>query len=107
MHRRALPSSRESSAGDWERMVAEQDAYGYAPRRGLLGDTLASAGRCATAVGPGAALALAHADGTVDRYLPAVAQVDGRPSTRARSRWWTWAGCPGVSRRPSAGSRPC
>jgi hypothetical protein len=65
------------SAGDWERMVAEQDAYGYAPRMGLLGDALAAAERCATAVGPGAALALAQADGTVDRYLPAVVQVDG------------------------------
>jgi hypothetical protein len=65
------------SAGDWERMVAEQDAYGYAPRMGLLGDTLAAERRCATAVGPGAALALAQADGTVDRYLPSVVQVDG------------------------------
>ena len=64
------------SAGDWDRMVDEQDSYGYSPTMGLLADTLAEAGACATAVGPGASLALARADGTVDRYVASAAELD-------------------------------
>ncbi len=36
---------------------------------GALGELVSATGVCATAVGPGAALALAHADGTVGRYV--------------------------------------
>ncbi len=44
--------------------------FHYNPQWGLLG-TAAGPGRCATAVGPGAALALASKTGQVSSYLPA------------------------------------
>lgn len=52
----------------WQRYVtaARSEKFGATP--GVLGDTLARAGICATAVGPGAAVALARSDGTLDRY---------------------------------------
>ncbi|MCV2395988.1 hypothetical protein OEB99_16870 [Actinotalea sp. M2MS4P-6] len=43
---------------------------------GALGERIAVAGSCATAVGPGAAVALAGADGTVGRYADAVSRLD-------------------------------
>jgi hypothetical protein len=49
-------------------IVRDNEQYHESQDWGLLG-RLAS---CATAVGPGAALALASADGTVHRYLPSV-----------------------------------
>ncbi|MCB7135048.1 hypothetical protein [Cellulosimicrobium marinum] len=55
----------------WADLVALQDGSGYQARLGVLGQALAGAGDgavCATAVGPGAALALADADGHVARY---------------------------------------
>lgn len=61
---------------DWAALVDRQDAYPYGAELGLLGDTLAAAGTCATAAGPGAAIALARSDGRVDRYVPGAAQVD-------------------------------
>ena len=45
--------------------------FHYDPQWGLLG-TAAGPGRCATAVGPGAALALTSKTGQVSSYLPAV-----------------------------------
>ena len=39
-------------------------------RLGLLGDSFAAAGTCVQAIGPGAGLAAATADGTVARYTP-------------------------------------
>ncbi|WP_460446834.1 hypothetical protein [Angustibacter aerolatus] len=83
---RALPAvsgeSGESGGGagvvqDWNRYVAAATAEKFSAQPGLLGDTLAAAGTCGTAVGPGAAVALARSDGTVGSYLPAdaVAQV--------------------------------
>ncbi len=70
------PTAQPVPAGDgarvdgWDDLVALQQGSGYQARLGVLGDTFARAGRaaCATAVGPGAALALADADGDVARY---------------------------------------
>ncbi|MEU4364980.1 hypothetical protein [Promicromonospora sp. NPDC023987] len=43
-----------------------------APAPGLLGEMLAEADACSTAVGPGAAVMLAREDGTVERYVPSL-----------------------------------
>ncbi len=43
-----------------------------APAPGLLGEMLADADACSTAVGPGAAVMLAREDGTVGRYVPSL-----------------------------------
>ena len=45
------------------------NAHYYAPTIGNVGDSLAAAGTCATAAGPGAALMLMRADGSVGRYV--------------------------------------
>ncbi|WP_347352170.1 hypothetical protein [Intrasporangium sp.] len=51
--------------------IARASAEGpYAAHLGLLGDSLARAGTCVQAVGPGAALAAATSDGRVARYAP-------------------------------------
>jgi hypothetical protein len=52
-------------------IAADNEQYHESPDWGLLG-RLAG---CATAVGPGAALALAAPDGTVSRYLPSVSEL--------------------------------
>lgn len=63
------PSSAEVSG--WSTLVApETEATGSYGRPGTLGDALGAAGQCATAIGPGAAVALAGSDGQVERYLP-------------------------------------
>ncbi|GGM10218.1 hypothetical protein GCM10010102_02590 [Promicromonospora citrea] len=62
----------------WDRLLDLQRGSGYAARPGLLGDALAgdaAAGTCATAVGPGAAVALATRDGGVGRYFDLDAAV--------------------------------
>ena len=53
----------------WDALVGAQSGSAFAPHLGQLGDALAGAGVCATAIGPGAALTLAGSDGTVGRYL--------------------------------------
>jgi len=60
----------------WDELRAEQEEHGYDTRLGLVGDQLADAGVCTTAVGPGAALALADGDGNVDRYVDTPTAVD-------------------------------
>ncbi|WP_313661611.1 hypothetical protein [Cellulosimicrobium cellulans] len=59
----------------WDDLVALQRGSGYQARLGVLGDALGGDGSaggtaavCATAVGPGAALALADSQGEVARY---------------------------------------
>lgn len=52
----------------WSQLVARQSGSSYHPALGVLGQALADKGVCATAVGPGAALALADDDGRVARY---------------------------------------
>ena len=55
-------------------LVSYSQRFGYSPRWGLLASA-AGSGNCATAVGPGAALALAGPAGHVGAYLPAVSAV--------------------------------
>ncbi|GAA1982996.1 hypothetical protein GCM10009718_20360 [Isoptericola halotolerans] len=52
----------------WEGLTTLQSASEFQPRLGVLGDALAEGDVCSTAVGPGAALALAGTGGDVDRY---------------------------------------
>lgn len=62
-------------------VIANLDSV-YEPKLGTLGPTLASELSCVTAVGPGAAIALAARDGTVARYRPEVsADALGCPLT--------------------------
>lgn len=49
----------------WQDYQQATEASGYDSRIGLLGDTLAAAGVTATGIGPGAAIALADADGVL------------------------------------------
>jgi hypothetical protein len=53
----------------WQQYVDAAAAESFDARPGLLGETLAGAGVCSTAVGPGAAVMLARSDGTVPRYV--------------------------------------
>ncbi|MCK0117255.1 hypothetical protein MWU57_09435 [Isoptericola sp. S6320L] len=52
----------------WDDLAALQSRSEFRPQLGVLGESLADGGTCATAVEPGAALALAGTDGTVERY---------------------------------------
>ncbi|WP_020577962.1 hypothetical protein [Actinopolymorpha alba] len=61
----------------WARLASAQDSTVYGAELGLLAEALAKAKVCATAVGPGAAVALADARGRVDRYLPGEAEGAG------------------------------
>ena len=53
----------------WDELVALQRGAGYQARLGVLGEAVAADGAvCSTAVGPGAAVALADPTGSVTRY---------------------------------------
>ena len=52
----------------WDALVEAQEEESYDTRLGLLGGRIAETGACATAVGPGAALALADDSGRVAMY---------------------------------------
>ncbi|MFC4563558.1 hypothetical protein ACFO4E_16955 [Nocardiopsis mangrovi] len=62
--------------GDYGDHVADNAASSYAARVGLLGQAVRDAGGSTLAVGPGAALAAADAEGRVDRYLPGVEELE-------------------------------
>ncbi|UYM07562.1 hypothetical protein [Solicola gregarius] len=65
----AMPEVNGGSVADWQKYVDLQtDASGAYGRPGTIGEALADAGVCATAIGPGAAVALARTDGSVARY---------------------------------------
>jgi hypothetical protein len=67
------PVARGSSVTDWPDLVrAQQRTRAVDDHPGLLGDRLAGRVDCATAVGPGAALALATSTGRVARYSATV-----------------------------------
>ncbi len=72
---RCLPWSvvPEATAGasvdGWSTLAQEQSRSEFDPRLGVLAESLDGAGVCATAVGPGAALALADPEGHVARYV--------------------------------------
>jgi hypothetical protein len=53
----------------WQQYTTAAAAESFGAEPGLLGETLAGAGTCSTAVGPGAAVLLARRDGTVARYV--------------------------------------
>ena len=59
-------------------IIRDNEAYRESPQWGLLG----SVASCSTAVGPGAALALASRDGAVSSYVPSAAKLS--PSVLAR-----------------------
>ncbi|MFG2088611.1 MULTISPECIES: hypothetical protein [unclassified Spirillospora] len=71
-----LPPVRDTGGGArvdrWDRLVDAQRRSEFSPRPGELGRALSEHDGCETAVGPGAAIALARPDGTVERYSPAV-----------------------------------
>ncbi|RKS80292.1 hypothetical protein CLV35_0718 [Motilibacter peucedani] len=69
--------SGTASVAGWAGILARADRSDFDAQPGLLGETLAAADRCALAVGPGAALALATRDGSVVRYLGSAAELDG------------------------------
>ncbi|MEV0893136.1 hypothetical protein [Promicromonospora sp. NPDC050262] len=58
---------RPAVVDQWDRLTALQRGSGYAAHPGTFGDALAD--ECTTAVGPGAAVALAERDGSVGRYF--------------------------------------
>ncbi|TDE07906.1 hypothetical protein [Jiangella asiatica] len=60
----------------WEALVQQQEDNSYNAEIGLVGDRLAEAGVCATAVGPGAAMALADSTGRVASYQPFSGEID-------------------------------
>ncbi|HET8616368.1 MAG TPA: hypothetical protein VFL94_12645 [Actinomycetales bacterium] len=56
----------------WQQYVDAAAAESFDAQPGLLGEALANAGVCSTAVGPGAGVMLARRDGTVPRYVPSL-----------------------------------
>jgi hypothetical protein len=63
------PTGRESArVTGWSELVDLQSVSEFSPRPGRLGQALAERAECATAVGPGAAVALADPEGDVVRY---------------------------------------
>ena len=62
---RTLRDPRDGLVPGWPDYVESAEAASYDPVLGLLGETVRGAGMSATAVGPGAAIALAGEDGTV------------------------------------------
>ncbi|HLS50206.1 MAG TPA: hypothetical protein VK024_09445 [Actinomycetaceae bacterium] len=66
--RQLMEPDREGVVPGWEdyREAAETDSYDA--RLGLLAETLGEAGRSAAGIGPGAAIALADADGVVETH---------------------------------------
>lgn len=74
-----VPQPRASGTGaevpGFADLRSRNDDGRYSAQVGILGDTVAAAGGCITAVGPGAALAAADSRGRVASYLPAGADL--------------------------------
>lgn len=68
---RVIPDGTGASIPSLPGLVSRNAGYHQSPDWGLLG----RAARCTTAVGPGAALALAAPDGRVRRYVPSPARL--------------------------------
>lgn len=65
----SIPTPANGSIPDWQKYVSLQnDVSGSYARPGTIGDSLDDAGVCATAIGAGAAVALATKDGEIARY---------------------------------------
>lgn len=77
---RSLPGPQVGDGGaqipGYAEVRADNLDQRYDARPGLLGDALHAAGRCATAVGAGAALALADSTGRVGRYAATIGGSD-------------------------------
>ena len=78
---RDVPEPIELADGDvavpgWDELVLAQQEQTFDTRLGLLGDRVAEARSCTTAVGPGAVLALARSDGVATNYAPDPTDVD-------------------------------
>jgi hypothetical protein len=73
------PLARADGSADlpdsWAQLEGYNAQFSYGPQVGLLSAAVARRG-CATAVGPGAAIALADQRGHVRRYAPTLAQAD-------------------------------
>jgi hypothetical protein len=63
-----IGGGRSAQVANWSRLVDAQRGSEFSPRPGRLGSALAEEEGCETAVGPGAAMALADLDGVVSRY---------------------------------------
>ena len=67
----ALPDRRTAgTVPRWNDYLTAAAATSFDASLGLLGDQIASHGGCIQAIGPGAALGAARANGIVDRYRP-------------------------------------
>jgi hypothetical protein len=64
------PQPQAVTVPDWSVFVRQADKSNFDPRLGLLAGQLAAHGVCATAIGPGAAIALADAAGRTAAYVP-------------------------------------
>ncbi|MBM6405465.1 hypothetical protein JQN72_14560 [Phycicoccus sp. CSK15P-2] len=63
----------------WDGYVAAADAASYGAVPGLLGERMGAAGRCVEAVGPGAAIGAADAQGRVEHYEASVPETFSCP----------------------------
>jgi len=72
----ASPDQQSALISDYAAITAANEEHSYDPVLGLLASEIRAGGQCATAVGPGAALALADAAGRVERYRPDPAGID-------------------------------
>ncbi|MGI8329038.1 hypothetical protein ACRYCC_03680 [Actinomadura scrupuli] len=70
------PSGQGVVVADLPGIRQYNTGLGFPTRLGLLGDAVHRAGRCVTAVGPGAALAAADGAGRVDHYAATVASAE-------------------------------
>ncbi|WP_156253874.1 hypothetical protein [Pseudactinotalea terrae] len=66
------PPAEGSAVPDWELYLQRADDAAFGSEPGLLGDVLADAGIGTTAIGGGAAVALATSEGTIGDYRPFV-----------------------------------
>lgn len=72
----AEPDQQAALVRDYAAIVPANEPYSYDPVFGLLADEIRSSGLCATAIRPGAALALADATGRARPYRPDTATID-------------------------------
>jgi hypothetical protein len=85
----AEPSA--ATVNGWDRLPEQEEGTdeeeaaetAETPAPGLLGELLADADACSTAVGPGAAVMLAREDGRVSRYVPSLEALFAAPSDPA------------------------
>lgn len=71
-----LKSSDDGLVVGWTEMRDNLAATTFAPKLGLLHETIENGGQCATAVGPGAGLALANEDGRVPNYFRSLSNAE-------------------------------